>query len=250
MTLNLSLNGLRTVWTGLNESAVTILAEFEKHGAVVERLPLIEYRILQSFSKDFSNFSWVVFSSAQAVEAIKEIPCPKAKIAAVGPSTATALDKIGWRADLIPQEHNATSLALSIIQESKTIQKRVLFLCSDKSLTTIPCLLRNAGFEVKSRKVYSTCFVSKEQLQKSAKRIREFADAIIFGSPSCAEALAFAVFPESLLSVNPNALYVALGSSTEAALKKLSISNPIVSTSTRPDNVVKAVAEAVFTNKN
>jgi uroporphyrinogen III methyltransferase/synthase len=66
-----------------------------------------------------SGYGWVVFTSANAVDALLSLSCDaggdarafgRARIAAIGPGTADALGRHGLRADVVPAEYIAEGL--------------------------------------------------------------------------------------------------------------------------------------------
>lgn len=241
-----ALSGRVVFWTGLDESGTTVLAAFEQQGAITKRHPLITCSRTTD-SDPFQNVTpdtWLVFTSARAVEAVRDLPFPKAKIAVVGPSTERKLSEIGVKADLIPAVQNAAGLADTIIRATPR-PGRVLFLRGDKALPIVPERLRAAGFEVMEQAVYRTTSVSPEAARRIAEAILASADAVIFGSPTGVRALTAAVPLSDLVEKKPSLLFCALGPTTAAALTAAGIAQPIVAVSPSPEMVVRAVEAAL-----
>lgn len=117
---------MRVVVTRAEHQSEGLAAAFARAGAAVELLPLLEVvpaadpRPLERAAADLFIYDWIVFTSANAVEAFLPLagPLPPAlKIAAVGPATAEALrareiepcltasraDAEGLAAELAPQ---------------------------------------------------------------------------------------------------------------------------------------------------
>jgi uroporphyrinogen-III synthase len=241
-----ALSGRVVFWTGLKESGSAVLAAFEQQGAVAERHPLIT--CARTIDTDpFQHVTpdtWVVFTSGRAVEAVRDLPFPKAKIAVVGPSTESKLREIGIQVDLLPTVQNATGLADTIIRETAD-PGRVLFLRGDKALPTVAERLRAAGFEVMEQAVYRTTSVSPEAAGRIAEAILASADAVIFGSPTGVHALTAVAPLPAMRRQKPSLLFCALGPTTAAALVAAGIAQPIIAFSPSPEMVVRAVEAAL-----
>ena len=93
-------------------------------GAAVDSAPMIEIeelkKIPEAFWGNLEQFSYIVFTSVNAVEIfMKQLwesgkdsrSMGKAKLAAVGPATVEKLCSYGLRADIIPPKFNARALA-------------------------------------------------------------------------------------------------------------------------------------------
>lgn len=110
------LAGLRVVVTRAAHQAEGLSAAFEAAGAAVEPLPLLEVvppadpRPLERAASELALYDWLVFTSANAVEAFLPLTGgalpPRLQVAVVGPATAAALAAYGvephlqaWRAD-------------------------------------------------------------------------------------------------------------------------------------------------------
>lgn len=121
------LGGVRVVVTRAEHQAEGLIAAFERMGARVELLPLLEVvppadpRALERAATELALYDWVVFTSANAVEAFLPLTGgsfpARLRVAVVGPATAEALrswevephltahkaDAEGLMADLVPQ---------------------------------------------------------------------------------------------------------------------------------------------------
>jgi len=92
---------LRVVVTRAERQAEGLVAAFERAGAAVELLPLLEVvppvdpRPLERAASELALYDWIAFTSANAVEAFLPLSGgalpPRLRIAAVGPATAEAL---------------------------------------------------------------------------------------------------------------------------------------------------------------
>ncbi|HEY5380910.1 MAG TPA: uroporphyrinogen-III synthase [Acidobacteriaceae bacterium] len=111
------------------------------------------------------TFHWLVFTSANAVEAFhRRLPSPlpgakKLRIAAIGPSTARALQAIGLTADLIPPQAVAESLTGALLPHARQrdgLATRFLLVRADEARERLPETLRAAGADVTIAPAYRT----------------------------------------------------------------------------------------------
>jgi len=115
------LAGLRVLVTRARLQAAEFAQRLGEAGAEVLCVPTISIEPLEVMGdprlRDLSRYDWIVFTSAKGVavfaEALQEIGIafPPARLAAIGPETAAALREVGRRADLVPAEFVAESLA-------------------------------------------------------------------------------------------------------------------------------------------
>ena len=110
------------------------------------------------------RFDWLLFTSANAVEAlachIGNRPLRFAgKVAAIGPATARALHPLGLSADLIPTQAVAESLTEALLDHARQADgaaTRFLLLRAEEAREQLPTALRAAGAEVVIVPAYRT----------------------------------------------------------------------------------------------
>jgi len=115
------------------------------------------------------TFHWLVFTSANAVEAFhRRLPSPlpgakKLRIAAIGLSTARALRGIGLTADLIPPQALAESLTGALLPYARqsgggsgSSPTRFLLVRAEEARERLPETLRAAGADVTIAPAYRT----------------------------------------------------------------------------------------------
>ncbi len=148
--------------------------------------PPASYAPLDTALANLESFHWLLFTSANAVEAFAErnpqtrlfghpptrVPHPLAssakrwsfaqsatasaaseprrapKVAAIGPSTARALIEIGLTPDLVPPQAVAESLACSLLPHITPGETRMLLLRAEQARDVLPDALRAAGAEL------------------------------------------------------------------------------------------------------
>jgi uroporphyrinogen-III synthase len=104
------LDGLRILVTRARIQASDLVERLESLGAEPIVMPSIEIAapldarpLLDSLAR-LTEFDWMVFTSTNGVRAVLDcgIPLDGPKIAAVGPATASALERAGYRVDVVP----------------------------------------------------------------------------------------------------------------------------------------------------
>lgn len=141
-------------------------------------------------------YSWLVFTSANAVEAVESrlrdlaIPAeqiPRARVATVGPGTAKALmDRLGIAAELYPEEYLAEALASQLVARGA---QRVLIPQAERAREALVRILGANGVEVEAVTAYRTVIgsggVDVPGLLRSGR-----VDAVVFASPSAVDNMA------------------------------------------------------------
>ena len=140
------------------------------------------------------RYDWVVFSSANAVEALlARLPDARsfgpARIAAIGPGTAAALAQWRLTADLIPARAVAESL-LEAFPPPPRSGSRVLIPRAAAGRDVLPEGLAGAGWEVDAVAAYQTVPVSATPAERS---VVAGADAVCFASASAVNGFLAAV---------------------------------------------------------
>lgn len=112
-----------------------------------------------------ASYDWIVFTSANGVCAfarrmrslgLDARSVGSARLAAVGPATATELDRLFLRADVIPDEFLAQSLARSLGALGDLRAKKFLLLRADIARPALTDALAQAGAQVADCAIYRT----------------------------------------------------------------------------------------------
>jgi uroporphyrinogen-III synthase len=149
------LSHLRIVVTRSEHQSRGLGKAFERAGATVELLPLLEIvpptdpLPLERAASEIALYDWAVFTSANAVEAFLPLagPVPPAlRIAAVGSATADALRARAVEPQLIPGREEAAGLLASLAPEIRG-QRVLLPQAADARLLLLEGLTA-AGAEV------------------------------------------------------------------------------------------------------
>ncbi len=176
--------------------AAEMINLLEKAGANVLHYPAIAVsppenpRDLDAALQQASVWDWVIFTSANAVEAVAQrlealhLPLDsfrRANIAAVGPATARAVEtRLGLRVALTPPKAVGESLleALPIVP-----RERVLLPRAAKARNVLPDGLRQRGIDLQVVNAYQTVIGQGGDDLPAALRAREV-HAVTFTSPS------------------------------------------------------------------
>ena len=174
------------------------------------------------------SYDWVAITSAAAVPALPATV--DARIAAVGPATATALRDAGYAVDLVPDGPDYSAEAMLVHWHPTG---RVLLLHSDLAGPTLGDGLRDAGAEVHEVVAYRT--VTTELAAEDAGDLRAGrAGAALVTSGSVARALAAA-------RVAPTTLIACLGPRTATVARECGLDVAL----TAPHQQIEALVEAL-----
>jgi uroporphyrinogen-III synthase len=204
-------------------------------------VPAIEFAAPSSFEAldaalaRLAEFQWVIFTSANAAEAMQSrlkangvdaaevfAAGKSPRVAAIGPATARALAAIGLRVDLMPAQAVAESLLDSLLTYARQVDRspaRFLLIRAEDARDLLPDALRAAGAEVVIAPAYRTVVPAG-----SIEIIRS-----LFGD---AQGLAAITFTSSSTARNLLALCDAAGVKLPGSVLRISI-GPITSETMR-----------------
>lgn len=171
------LAGSRILVTRAEHQAGRLSRELAAHGAEPVEIPSIRILPPEDFApldhalRHLSAYDWILVTSANTVNALltriedlgmvspgsqtsQTMFGPLPKIAAIGPATARAISRMGWRVDLMPEHYVAESLLQEL--EDKLRGQRVLLARSARARDVIPDALRAQGIELDVIDAYRT----------------------------------------------------------------------------------------------
>jgi len=193
------LTGLRVLVGRARHQAGALSTELRKLGAEVLEIPFIEIHKPRSFSpldtalKNLAAYNWLILTSVNGVDAmwdrLTKLHLTKKslrhlKIAAIGPATKQAIEKQGFKVDVVPEEYVAESVVRSL---RKLVEgKRILLVRAKVARDVIPRELRNWGAQVDVVEAYETVVPgsSRTRLQSALMSARKRPDVITFTSSS------------------------------------------------------------------
>lgn len=237
-----TLSGRVVVITRPRAASARLAAALRARGARVLFAPLIRFapprswRALDQGIRALSRYDAVVFASANAVESFfsraRRRPDPPRVVGAVGPATAEALARRGWKASVVPEDRRAEGLARALRLPKGA---RVLVPRAERGREALPRLLRAGGARVTVASAYRT--LPDEAGRRSLRRaLAAGADAVCFASGS-------AVSAAGSLPRN-GCVPVAIGPVTAAALRARGL-RPVVAARADSESLAAAVARAL-----
>jgi uroporphyrinogen III methyltransferase/synthase len=184
--------GRRVVITRAREQASGLRSRLVELGAEVIELPSIAVKPLEFELPDLADYGWVVLTSANGVDAfftrglytrgLDARALSGVKVAAIGPGTATALERFGVRADLVPERFVAEAL-LAAFPEPNAPGEKLLVARAEQARDVLPDGLARQGYAVDVLAVYQTVTAVPDPIELERVRAGEF-DAVTFTSSS------------------------------------------------------------------
>ena len=180
---------------------------------------------------DLNTFHWLLFTSANAVEATnKRLQAlkgtgfsPSAKVATIGPATTRAAEAAGLPVDLTAPQAVAESLSDALLPH--TLQPdgtptRFLLIRAEQARDHLPDTLRAAGAEVTIAPAYRTIIPESSipAIRDLFSRPENYPDAITFTSSSTAHNL-LALLDAAGLTLPPHILRASIGPITSQTLR-------------------------------
>jgi uroporphyrinogen III methyltransferase / synthase len=161
----LPLFGQRIVVTRDRRQAAELAEPLEELGAEVLLLPVIEIQPaadpgpLDRAIACLDTYDWLIFTSANAVRSfvdrLTDIRSLRAKICAIGPATAAAVEALHIKVDRMPEEYVAESL-LEALASDDLAGKRVLLPRAAVARDLVPVELTRRGAMVDVVEAYRT----------------------------------------------------------------------------------------------
>lgn len=193
------LAGLRILVGRARRQASALSAELRNLGADVIEIPFIEIRPPRSYQpsdtalKQISEYDWLILTSVNGVEALAarltKLKIEPAKladinIAAIGPSTRSAIGKMGLEVSVVPPKYIAESVVDSL--RGKVEGQRVLLVRAAVARDVIPRELQKMGATVDVVEAYETVVpdASKKKLQAVMKDRKLRPHVVTFTSSS------------------------------------------------------------------
>jgi len=249
------LNGKVVIVTRAAAQSNQLCEELNDRGAIVKLLPLVSfappenYDALDAAFASIETFDWVLFTSANAVQAVERrgeqlglafdtlAKLPLA--AAVGPATSNAAEAAGFSVEYVALDHSGAGLARELRAELRG--KKVLLPRSDRANPELPTALQKNGALVTEVVAYRNLPPNGTDRDKLGESLRDGVDGVLFYSPSAVQNFLELLGRERLASVQGRAVMVAIGPATSAALSGAGIQR----IARASDTTTKAVIEVL-----
>jgi len=224
-----------------------VAATLRQQGAVPVIAPLINFAptndqaSLEQALADLASgtFNWLTITSATTVDVLYAyravIPC-HTKVAAVGETTAAALQAVGYRVDLVPERDNSAAGLAEEMIALETEARDVLTLRSEIAKPVLTRLLAEAGHRVRSVVAYRTVGVPvTDRIAQDVASGR--INAILVTSGSVAEQV-HAQFP----SIPEATVIAAIGPRTAKDARRTGLSVDVIADQQTVDALIDAVS--------
>lgn len=213
--------------------------------AVIETAPPLDWGPLDGAIAALERYRWVVFTSANGVEALfarlalagrDARALAGARIAAIGPATAEALVAHGVRADLVPAEYVAEALA----QAMGDVQgQRVLLPRADIARPALAAALRAAGAQVDEAVAYRT--VRPEGLEERLRGALADVSVVAFTSSSTVRNLVEALGRGEAAQALAGVAVACIGPVTAQTARELGLEPAVVAEEYTIDGLLEAL---------
>ncbi len=207
--------GKRVLVTRAREQAGGTAALLREHGAEPIVVPTIEIHgpsdpaplaaaivVLRA-----GGYEWAAFTSANGVDRTWDAleaagadarAFAAARLAAIGPATARALERRGLRADVVATEFRGEALADALLEAPRVGQSRVLLARAAVARDVLPDALRAAGWQVDVVAAYETRPTSNDVVGRLTRELDAGGiDAVTFTSSSTVDNLCDRLGPDA-----------------------------------------------------
>ena len=256
---HLPLTDKRILITRAHHQAAEMQRALEAEGATVISIPTIEIRPPQSFQpldkalKKIPAYDWLILTSVNGVNALSKRldkvemhpgMLKHLKIAAIGPATRDAIQSLGLKVAVMPDQYIAESVVNAL--KDQVAGKRLLLVRAKVARDVIPQELRKAGAEVDVAEAYETVVPtnSGEKLRVLLSDEAQRPHVITFTSSSTATnfvaMLGSGISPKTALN---GILLASIGPVTSATLTEHGLHADIEATDYTIPGLVAAIAK-------
>ncbi len=194
--------GKRIVVTRTRKQASVLSNKLRALGAHVIELPTIRIeppsnlREFAELVQDAHMYDWIVFTSANGVEAFFDIffklyddarEIGAVRIAAIGPATAQHVKDFHLHVDLQPEEFVAEAVSREFKKQGSIDNLRILLVRAEKARDTLPKELADLGAIVDEAFAYRTVPETRDTSGARSQLAQDGADLITFTSSSTVE---------------------------------------------------------------
>jgi uroporphyrinogen III methyltransferase/synthase len=255
--------GTRGLVTRAREQAGGAAALLREHGAEPLVVPTIEIgppndraplaRALAELRRGL--YAWVAFTSVNGVERTLESLAASggdvrafgaARLAAIGPATARALEKRGLRPDVVAKEFRGEALADEMLAaiRSTGASPRVLLARAARARAALPEALRAAGCAVDVVAAYETRAPPAETVQALARDLAAGrVDAVTFTSSSTVDNLCDLLGPQAVELIG-RARVASIGPVTTETARTRGVRVDVTASEYTVPGLVHALAES------
>ena len=251
------LAGKRVVITRTVQQSSELFEKLTCRAAVPILLPLVsfappeDYAPLDTALFQWERFDWVLFTSANAVQAVVARSTAlsrnlhkagkSAAVAVVGPGTKGEAERGGFSIDYVAKTHLGVALAEEL--GARLREKNVFLPHSDRANPDLPKALRLLGAKLIDVVAYRTLPPADVDRDRVARVLTGEADALLFFSPSAVHNFIDLVGCQKLRDLQNNVAVAAVGPVTAAALRDAGVQRIVMAADTTAAAVVDSLEE-------
>lgn len=255
------LAGRRILVTRPRDQAAGLISRLRELGAEPMEFPTIridppaDYGPLDRAIARLSDYRWVIFTSRNGVRAffrrVEETgadagPLRSARLAAIGPETAAALEQRGFRVDFAPGEFRAEALVEGFGRLG-VAGARILLARAERARDVLPEGLRSLGAEVDVVAVYRTVPEAADPRPVMEMLEAKGLHALTFTSSSTVAHFARALPVESLRPHLDGVVVACIGPVTAQTAQRLGLRVDVVAREYTAAGLVEALVDAFTT---
>jgi uroporphyrinogen III methyltransferase/synthase len=238
--------GKRVLVTRPREQAAELVDLLEAAGAealeapLIRILPPLDYAPLDDACRAAGEFDWIIFSSANAIDAffarlnaagLDARALHGARLCAVGAVSARRLERQGLMIDLVPDEYRAEGVVAALVARGPIDHARVLLPRSDIGRETIGDELRKRGAAVTEVVAYRTAVTELEREGEPdiyRLLLEGKIDVVTFTSASAVRSFVQVVGAEPAADLLRGTLVASIGPVTAEAASQYGINTTIM----------------------
>jgi uroporphyrinogen III methyltransferase/synthase len=258
----LPLFGQRIVVTRRSEQAGSFAQRLEELGAGVMEVPTI--KIVETTRRDqlvemlleINSYDWLVFTSANGVTSFFDLFFKRfhdmrdiggAKIAAVGPATATKLKELHLQIDLTPEEFTGRKVAEAFTKYESIENLKMCLLRAEAANPDLPLGLQEMGAIVDDIAVYRTVPELDDRTGITAQLLETGADWVTFTSSSTVTHFHERFDLPALLKKFPGLKTASIGPETTKAIQALGLQPTLEAKTHTTDGLIASLVKAART---
>lgn len=244
--------GKRILVTRMEEGNGRLSALLENEGAYPVELATIQIKTLSDYSEfdgkvnEFSNYNWLIFTSANGIEYtlrrlsalgkdIRELKGPT--ICAIGPKTKEGLEDLGLKVEYFPSEFRAEAI-VEFFKKAGVKGKRIIILRAKETRQVLPNGLKSLGAQVDCIPVYETVRPKRNLSDIDFDKV----DCITFTSSSAVRNFASLFSKNKLNGIIKGKVIATIGPVTASTCKELKIKVDVEAKEYTLDGLTKAIA--------
>lgn len=254
-----SLAGVRILITRPKAENEALANKLRELGAITVELPTIAFVPPENMGpldlsiKMLSKYDWLIFTSQNGVQffsnRMSEVGEPadrlrEMKVAAIGPATASALERLGKEPDYMPDEFLSEQIVFGL---GDVKGKRILLPRTDLASESLPEELRKRGASVDEVVAYRTIVPEDLSLDRLLLILAQGVDVVTFTSPSTVRNLARVAKTNDLGRLLGGIKVACIGPVTADAARALGIHVNIVPSNHTIDDLVEAIVNEIRT---